>query len=277
VGVAIIDQKLLTTHQEYKDNLKFYEEMGVSEKRNEADMHAPAVASIAVGKTCGVAPGADLYLIGTDIHGDENALCSATARQIDRILEINKKLKENKIRVISISRGFNYDDLKDSDLVKEKIEQAKKEGIFVITVDMWPFKELHKEALCRKLTGDADDPSIYSYGAMWNLKNYNDNPAYFKSPTLLFPMGNRTFASCTGNSQYEYNSDGAWSWTCPYVAGCYALACQVKPDITPELFWETALKTGDIMNNTAENTRKDKNNAIIINLPKLIKALQALS
>lgn len=24
----------------------------------------------------------------------------------------------------------------------------------------------------------------------------------------------------------------------------YVLACQVNPDVTPELFWETALKTG---------------------------------
>ena len=29
----------------------------------------------------------------------------------------------------------------------------------------------------------------------------------------------------------------------PWIAGLYALACQVKPDITPELFWETAQNT----------------------------------
>jgi hypothetical protein len=30
----------------------------------------------------------------------------------------------------------------------------------------------------------------------------------------------------------------------PFLAGLYALACQVRPDITPELFWKTAVATG---------------------------------
>jgi hypothetical protein len=30
----------------------------------------------------------------------------------------------------------------------------------------------------------------------------------------------------------------------PTIAGVYALACQVKPEITPAVFWELALKTG---------------------------------
>jgi hypothetical protein len=30
----------------------------------------------------------------------------------------------------------------------------------------------------------------------------------------------------------------------PWIAGLYALACEAKPDITPQEFWATALKTG---------------------------------
>lgn len=26
----------------------------------------------------------------------------------------------------------------------------------------------------------------------------------------------------------------------PWIAGLYALACQVKPDVTPKVFWQTA-------------------------------------
>jgi len=33
------------------------------------------------------------------------------------------------------------------------------------------------------------------------------------------------------------------SWAVPWVAGLYALACQVRPDITPAAFWEAARKT----------------------------------
>jgi hypothetical protein len=43
-----------------------------------------------------------------------------------------------------------------------------------------------------------------------------------------------------------------WSSICPYIAGLYALACQVKPDITPETFWKAALATGDLVSVTRE-------------------------
>ena len=33
----------------------------------------------------------------------------------------------------------------------------------------------------------------------------------------------------------------------PWIAGFYALACQVNPDITPEQFWAATLKTGYTM------------------------------
>ena len=35
-----------------------------------------------------------------------------------------------------------------------------------------------------------------------------------------------------------------WSWSIPYIAGLYALAAQVRPEITPKHFWSTALETG---------------------------------
>jgi subtilisin family serine protease len=70
VSIAIIDQALLVDHEEYKDNLKMYEEIHwPSDKNDQAQMHGSAVTSIAVGKTVGVAPGADLYYIAEQ-HGD---------------------------------------------------------------------------------------------------------------------------------------------------------------------------------------------------------------
>ena len=87
-------------------------------------------------------------------------------------------------------------------------------------------------------------------------------------------MANRTFASYTGINEYIYVSLGSVSWTAPWLAGCYALCCQVKPDLTPELFMKTAFETGDILNDTSENSRRDKNNAKIINPQKLVEKLQ---
>ncbi len=48
----------------------------------------------------------------------------------------------------------------------------------------------------------------------------------------------RTFAGCTGTSDYQIAREGGLSWAVPWCAGFYALCCQVKPDITPEEFIE---------------------------------------
>lgn len=280
VGIAIIDDPLLVDHAEYKDNLKLYEEIDVDE--NDAYPvvpHGPAVASLAVGQNCGVAKDADLYFIGTDSAGDDDIRCESTCRAIDRILEINEKLPaERKIRVISISRAFVPED-KDFDKLDAKVKEAEEKGVFVLTVGPKVFtskKNIDFFGLKHPALSDADIPANYQFGAMWALNEYMQNDSYFSSPCLLVPMGNRTFASCQGSNLYEYCSDGGVSWATPYFAGCYALACQVYPQITPNQFFELAIKTGDILNDTPENTRKDKENARIINMAKLIEELKKL-
>ena len=55
VGIGIIDQALLVQHVEYKKQLRLYEEIHWLEG-SDAQMHGPAVASIAVGKGVGVGP-----------------------------------------------------------------------------------------------------------------------------------------------------------------------------------------------------------------------------
>jgi len=61
---------------------------------------------------------------------------------------------------------------------------------------------------------------------------------------LLIPMDSRTTASPSGISEYVFYRQGGWSWSIPYIAGLYALAAQVDPEITPERFWSLAIETG---------------------------------
>ena len=70
MGIAIIDQTLLTEHQEYGDRLRFYQEYH-SAAQDGASVHGPAVASIALGKTVGAAPEALLYFIADDVGTGE--------------------------------------------------------------------------------------------------------------------------------------------------------------------------------------------------------------
>jgi hypothetical protein len=48
-------------------------------------------------------------------------------------------------------------------------------------------------------------------------------------------------------------SNGGWSWSIPYIAALYTLCCQVNANITPEIFWEEALKTGETIEIKREN------------------------
>lgn len=262
IGIAIIDQGLLVDHVEYKDQLRLYEEIHCSDK--EAAMHGPAVASIAVGKTVGVAPEANLYYIA-ETHGVYKEAgkfdydLSWLAKSIDRIVEINKTLpKDKKIRVISISLGIGGK-MNGYEKALEAIEKAKQEGIYTVYVGSDPYRGLGRDPL-----KSADKITSFTKGEYWKSSTYNND-------RLLIPMDSRCTASPTGVNDYVFYRNGGASWTVPYVAGLYALACQVKPDITPDVFWKEAFNTSDIV---PVNDGDQKELGKIVNPIKLINKLK---
>ncbi|MGE5642987.1 MAG: S8 family serine peptidase, partial [Byssovorax cruenta] len=137
VSIAMIDQTLLVDHIEYKDRLRLYEEMqDLREVGPQARMHGGAVASIAVGKSVGVAPDADLYYIATGFCGAaslEDMDYSCWAKAIHRIVEINRGLPaDQKIRVLSLSFGWTPKN-KGYDEIMSAVNEARATGIFVIS------------------------------------------------------------------------------------------------------------------------------------------------
>lgn len=252
IGIAIIDQTLLVDHEEYKDQLMVYHSY-TKFKNQSASMHGPAVASIAVGKNIGVAPDAKLYFISDDyaLYGEKTESGKTIpsleylSKDIDRIIELNKSLDDKeKIRVISISIGYTSD-RKDRDKFELAVERAKNEGI---------------EVLCLN-----DDFEYMGMGrTMYGNPNVIDDfrPAYMTIPfnigqiekyPLLVPMDQRTVASGIGTSDYHYMTIGGGSWVVPYVAGLYALGCQVNPQITFEEFTRIARETGKMTTITDED------------------------
>ena len=241
VNIAIIDMPLLTEHQEYAGQLKWYEELNVGIE-DPAQMHGPAVASIAIGKTVGVAPQAGLYYIGT---GDNltTGLFHAhyLALGIRRILEINRQLPEDqKIRVISISAGWTPSDSGYSE-IQTAAEEAKATGMLVICSSVEEVHGFKFHGLGRSPLADADAFESYEPGLFWDQQFFADGPF---SDRLLVPMDSRTTASPSGVSDYVFYRQGGWSWSIPYIAGMYALAAQVDPGITPDEFWSLAMETG---------------------------------
>ena len=250
IGIAIIDQGLLVDHIEYRDRLRLYEEIHCGD--DQAAMHGPAVASIAVGKTVGVAPGADLYYIA-ETHGVFQFKgfdwdFSYLARSIDRILEVNKQLPaHSKIRVISISVGWSPQQ-KGYAEITAAVERAKKDGIFVVSSSIFETydRRLFFHGLGREPSADPERFESYRPGLWWIDQFYAGKAA--PNPeikTLLVPMDSRCTASPTGTEDYVFYREGGWSWSIPYIAGLYALACQVEPNVTPGIFWTKAIETGD--------------------------------
>ncbi|MGD0753362.1 MAG: S8/S53 family peptidase [Anaerolineales bacterium] len=274
VGIAIIDQPMLVDHQEYASQLKLYEEISI-DPSTVSQMHGPAVSSIAVGKTVGVAPQADLYFIadwpGTFTgQGNFDYDFSYYAKAVRRILEINQSLPNgHKIRVISISVGWRSDEKGYADMVAA-VNEAKKAGIFVVSMSIHDTYGWDMMGMGRNALDNPNDFRSYSIPAMWTGKNFD--PKYFSSNYLLIPMDARTTASPTGNKDYVFYGTGGISWTAPYLAGVYALACQIDPKITPEIFWFTALQTGKTTR--VEHNGKQISFGVILNPQALIVALQ---
>jgi hypothetical protein len=239
VGIAIIDQPLVVEHHEYINQLRLYEEINI-EPYVQSQMHGPAVASIAVGKTVGVAPGADLYYIASwagdfDDSGGFTYNFTYIAQAIRRIIEINTQLpSDRKIRVISISVGWQKDQKGYAEIIAA-VEEAEKAGMLVV------YSNQKLMGIGRAPLSNPDAFQSYEPGLLW-AKGFYANPTYGKF--LLVPMDSRTTASPTGKDEYVFYPAGGMSWAIPYIAGMYALAVQVDPAITPDKFWKIALETG---------------------------------
>lgn len=272
ISVAIIDQPLPINHTEYYGRIKMYEEINISTDR--AQMHGSAVASILGGKSVGVAPKANIYYIAVTpgeftedkFEYDFNYLAQA----INRIIEVNDILPDDdKIRVISISLGWDQKQ-KGYDEVTDAIEKAKEIGVFVISSSLSTTYGYNFHGLGREIELDPNDINAYGPGLFWEDWYFNNGKNYYN--TLMVPMDSRTTASSTGENDYVFYRAGGWSWSIPYIAGLYALACQVDKQITPEKFWEIALETGDTI-----EINHDGNNYIlggIVNPLKLIHKIR---
>jgi membrane protease YdiL (CAAX protease family) len=242
IRIAIIDTLLLVDHEEYAGNLEWYEEID-ARPHDAARMHAAAVASIAVGRTAGVAPGARLFLIGVgDYPMPYLRTYSAFARGVRRVIELNQRLPhDQKIRVLSMSTGWQPG-CTGAEELENAVEDAKAAGIFVISVVVERTYGFKFGGLGRPALADPDRFESYEPGLSWAGRFYRGDFDLHKR--LLVPMDSRTTGSQTGSRDYVFFRSGGLSWSIPYIAGVYALAAQVNPGITPQTFWDLAIRTG---------------------------------
>jgi hypothetical protein len=273
VNIAIIDQPLIIDHTEYPGRIRLYEEINIL-PGTPSQMHGPAVTSIAVGKTAGVAPDANLYYIATWMFDPTSSSKELTytfmTKAIRRIIEINKGLpNDQKIRVISMSIGLDPS-ITNHDEFITAIEEAEAAGIFAIHVSLdtthgWSYMGMGRSPL-----SDPNDFEAYKPADWWAQDFYNGR---LQANTLLIPMDSRTTASPTAKEDYVFYRQGGMSWTVPYLAGMYALAAQIKPEITPDEFWDAAIRTGRTIQ--IQHEEKDYEFGIILDPQALIETINA--
>jgi serine protease AprX len=229
VGLAIIDQPLLKDHREYAARLVAYEEIDV--EGAVPQYHGAAVASMAVGKTCGVAPQASLYYYAIPMWKWRS--CEPYRQVLLKILARNASLPAaERVRVVSISQGM-FPQWEGYAAWQETVAAARASGVLVVTCDT---SVLAYGTLGRAKDGDPDDPASYTPG------RYSS-----RGDILRIPGANRAIASYVNPEAYTYQRDGGMSLAAPYLAGLAALAFQLDPTIEPDtivsLWLQTATQT----------------------------------
>lgn len=252
VNIAIIDTPCYLEHPEYQENIKYYKEFGFQEffqkygflpANGWSSYHGPAVASLAVGKTCGSAPEANLYFLATQDFGksqDGKSILDPSARfaAIQHLIDLNNTLPESeKIRVVSCSWTIN-DTPENYQKSLQLFEELEKTGCMVIG-------GTYKWA-CHTIGGAKIITDSDTYN---NLK-----PVFLlQRPCLVLPQNQRTFAANTGG--FIYTEQGGSSWTMPYLSGIIACGLQANPLYIkqknwPEKMWQDLMNTALPINGT---------------------------
>jgi len=284
-------------HSEYATNIIDYKEYGDA-KDESVSMHGPAVVSLLVGKTCGVASRAELFYRATPSGRDFDHKADA----LFDIIEFNRTLPpKDRIRVVSCSVGY-MEEKPEPGLKRwiEAIKKAETEGIIVSDVgdrtgvdyigggtsDDKNDPENYSRALFSKDQGNEELDKVFaeSDGGVDlilrkireikkdEVSNIPDSVLREKiqkavedrGKEIIIPCDYRTMASNGGSEEYMYNGKGGMSWAVPFLSGLFALAFQVNPNLAKE-------EIADAINTTASVSKKGLK---VVNPRAFIEAIQ---
>lgn len=223
INVAIIDQNLLLHHPEFDGKIAKYYDTGCNQGEKSGSMHAPAVTSILVGNTIGVAPDTQVYFAAAPSWlGDSEYY----AKGLYWIIEENKKLPEDeKIRVVSVSAapsGNGSPFSKNQDMWDEAVRAAQEEGILVLDCRL-----TEETGIIAPAFYNPEDPD----NVLKCTGGFPTSTYIVTSSKIGAPTSYRTVAEeyVEGSPSYQYTGQGGLSWGIPYAAGVLALGWQVNP------------------------------------------------
>ena len=247
-NVAIIDSFKLTDHLEYHNQLKGYEEIHINENNNHIGIHSSLVSSL-VGKTCGVAPKANLYYYAVD---NTNRSQIYYAEAIRKVCTLHKQLVcegQNGFDAILILRSLSFEGFKDEEGYSDVIQaaqEATKLGIWcrIGPIHFEEYKLWREDRIYCKFGGDVDNPDDFllnENSALNRVPLSNENVFH---NSLNFPGGAWSLAQNMSIKSYVFNNcSGAFSAS--YMIGLYILAKSIYSDLTPKEYLRLGLETGD--------------------------------
>ena len=223
VKLAIIDQNLAQPfHPEYSKRLLAYEDIGTKQPSTSGSMHGPAVASLLVGQSCGVAPNAELYFVAVPSWTSDSKYY---ADALMWIIKVNRSLPaSDKIRAVSISAapsGIGSPFKQNLEMWDKAVSEAKADGLLVLdcrvgcdTGIIAPgyFDSEHPDDITQFCTG------------------FPPNNGYSHPRNVIFaPSSFRTTAEqyTSEKVSYQYTGRGGLSWGIPYAIGVLALGWQI--------------------------------------------------
>lgn len=234
INIAVIDKPILSDHKELteriKNNINIVEN---HEDNDELNFHGITCAAFACGNTVGVANKANLYYYAyPDRFYDDTMYWNYYFKALESIINHNERSNE-KINIVSISAGIPNKQLELKEKLENYIKRLAEDNCYVIYGNRFG-----KDFTCSsKVYGlDPDDYDAYKLDS-WQINEWD-------KVKVLVPSGGRTSPCNSGTSQYMYNGNqSCYSWAIPYIAGVFALASQVKKDLSFDEFCIIAKKT----------------------------------
>lgn len=236
VNIAVIDKPILKTHSEFAGSLKDYKFVCDHERNEQMHFHGITCAAFACGKTTGTAPGANLYYFAyPDWFSSDGLYWDYHFQAFDKIIEHNRT-RNDKIKIVSVSAGVPNTQQELLAKLNDYYTKMEQNGCYLIFSNLFG-----KTFTCASKIYGIDSDNLDCY----KLDSWQQNP--WDKERVLIPSGGRTSPCNSGNESFMYmGNQSCYSWAIPYVCGIFALAMQIKPDITYKQFCEIAVNTATI-------------------------------
>jgi len=240
--IAFIDMPFNYNHVELSDaNIEYVE----LEKCCYSHFHGLVTSSYLVGKNLGVAPESKLlFYAANGIGQSKNEIENIIENEFKAIEDIIARSKNGqKIDIIGQSSSIKHHITFVQDEEKKKtyldkyeklIFELEKEKIFYLSsenfFDMFTY--------CKKIDPTKNN---YDYDNYINAFNFIDNNEKIK-PSVI-PVGKLSPIDDTQDAYKYENLSGSASWSIPLIVGMFALARQLKPNISFKEFYNIVCNT----------------------------------